>query len=104
MPEDMDDRQWYTNKDLFEKLDHLKTEFNGLKGEMYETRVLIQNYNGLRDQIGIIRDENEKLRLIVQGLINTSDVKKTTVNDMRVWGGWIFGLITLAVLLYDTFK
>lgn len=99
-----EERQWYTNKDLFEKLDSLKTEFNGLRSEMYEFRGLIQSYNALREQLETVRNENDDIKQIVNGIINGSQVKKTTINDLRVWGGWLFGLISLAILIYTTFK
>lgn len=96
-----DENQWYTNKELFERLSGLRDEFNGLRSEMQETRLLIRNYNGLREELHSMHDDNEELRVQVQTILNTSIAKRTTFNDLRSWGGWVFGLITLIILVYN---
>lgn len=95
-----DENQWYTNKDLFERLNGLRDDFNNLRSEMQETRSLIRSYNGLREQIHSMDEENDNLRSLVQTIINKSEVKRTTFDDLRSWGGWLFGLITLLILVY----
>lgn len=99
-----DEKQWYTNKDLFEKLSSLKEEFNALRIDISETRRSIQDYTELRTQIQLISSENEELRSMVNAIMINSKATRTTFTDIRVWLGWVFGLVTLTVLLYNTFK
>ncbi|MEH6943370.1 hypothetical protein [Bacillus sp. JJ722] len=86
----MADEQWYSNKDLFEQI-------NKLTLEMQETRNLIKQYNGLRERIDGIEDEVEEMKAVKKG-------KKTVADSILTWGGWIFTLITLVVLLFNTFN
>lgn len=81
----MADDQWYSNKDLFEQI-------NALRLEMQETRNVIKKYNGLREEIGKVKEEVEEIKA-------RNDGKKSVGEAIRNWGGWLFGLITLVVLL-----
>jgi hypothetical protein len=84
-----DNGQWYTNKDLFELI-------NALQAEMRETRAIIKKYNGLYEKVDTVRHKIEQIEYEQTG-------KNKTKEAIRQWGGWIFGLITLIVLLYTTF-
>lgn len=96
-----DENQWYTNKELFERLGGLKDELSELRSEMKETRALIKNYNGLREEIARIKTDNEVLKEQVNTIITKDAEEKSTLDNVRNWAGWIFGLITLVVLLYN---
>lgn len=104
--------QWYTNKELFERLGDLRDDFSNLRIEMKETRTLIKSYNGLREQIEKIREENkeiierikeenDEIRQQVSSIVNKDVGKNATYENLRNWGGWIFGLISLLVLMYN---
>jgi cell division septum initiation protein DivIVA len=84
-----DQEQWYSNKELFEQI-------NELKYEMKETRNLIKQYNGLREEIGKVKDEVDEMKAEAAG-------KSSVLDSIRNWGGWLFGLITLIVLLSKQF-
>ena len=99
-----DENQWYTNKDLFERLGGLKDELSELRSEMKETRALIKNYNGLTEEIAKIKTDNEVMKEQVNAIITKDAEEKSTLDSVRDWAGWIFGLITLAVLLYNQIK
>lgn len=43
--------EWYDNKELFEMLQSLKNEIIELKTELAQTKVLIRDYNGLREKV-----------------------------------------------------
>lgn len=92
--------QWYTNKELFERLGDLKDDVSELRTEMKETRALIKSYNGLREEIEKMREENEDIKTQVQVMISKELSKNHTLDEVRNWAGWLFGLITLLVLLY----
>lgn len=97
-------QEWYTNKELFERLGDLKDDFAELRSEMKETRALIKNYNGLREEIAQMREENESLKEQFQIILAKNDEKKTVIQAFRDWGGWIVAVGGFMVLLYDHFK
>lgn len=81
--------QWYSNKELFEQI-------NALRYEMQETRNLIKQYNGLREKIDEVEDRVERIEAKTAG-------KNAVLETIRNWGGWLFSLITLLVLLWNQF-
>ena len=81
--------QWYTNKDLFEQI-------MALQQEMRETRAIIKKYNGLYEKV-------HDVQLKVQRIENETIGKNKVREGIRLWGGWIFSLITLVILLYNEF-
>nr|QRZ17763.1 hypothetical protein JUJ52_18770 [Virgibacillus sp. AGTR] len=70
--------QWYTNKDLFELI-------NGLRSEMQETRNVIKKYNGLREELGVVKEKVERIEAKTEG-------RKSVAEAIRLWGGWLFAL------------
>ena len=98
---DNDNNQWYTNKELFERLGDLKDDVANLRVEMRETRTLIKSYNGLREKIEKIQEENDILKSQVQTIMDKDTAKNSTVDSLRNWGGWLFGFVSLLVLLYN---
>ncbi|MBM7598458.1 hypothetical protein JOC34_000815 [Virgibacillus halotolerans] len=89
MPEQ---NEWYTNKDLFELIGNMQQEFHGLRSEMRETRTLMKQYNGLREEIGVVKDRVDAIEAKEEG-------RNSVGLAIRNWSGWIFGFITLIVLL-----
>ena len=85
----MGNEQWYTNKELFEQI-------NALRYEMQETRNIIKKYNGLREELGKIKEEVEEMKARTEG-------KLSVLEAIRNWGGWLFALITLIILLKNNF-
>lgn len=81
--------QWYSNKELFEQI-------NDLRFEMKETRDLIKQYNGLREEIGKVKAKVNEMEAKSKG-------KKSVGEAIRQWGGWLFALITLVTLVYKNF-
>lgn len=91
-----DREQWYTNKELFEHISAMQGDFKDLRHEMRETRNIIKQYNGLREKIETVEDKVDRIEAKTEG-------KKSFSEAIRLWGGWLFALITLAVLLFDKF-
>lgn len=85
----MTEEQWYSNKDLFEQI-------NELKEEMRETRTLIKQYNGIREKVDLVANDVNTLKAL-----NTGRAK--VLSAIREWGGWVFALITLLILLKNNF-
>jgi len=80
-----ENKQWYNNKELFEQI-------IGLQQEMRETRTIIKKYNSLYDKV------NDSTRRIDQ-IESRKKANKEFSEGIIQWGGWLFGLITLVVLL-----
>ena len=87
---DKDNSQWYSNKDLFELI-------NGLQAEMRETRAIIKRYNGLYEKLDNVKKKVDRIESEQQG---RNEIKEA----IRQWSGWIFGLVTLIILIYTTFN
>lgn len=81
------DGNWYSNKELFELI-------NSLKNELTETRHIIKKYNGLREKIEVVEDK-------VKHIESMAEARQGFGQSIRDWGGWIFGFITLLVLLFQ---
>jgi len=76
---------WYSNKELYESI-------ITLKDELKETRHIIKQYNGLREKIEGVEDK-------VKHIETLTEAKSGFGQSIRDWGGWIFGFITLFILL-----
>lgn len=103
--------QWYTNKDLFELINQLQGEVRDFRGdnkelrlEMKETRRIIKQYNGLREEVGEARKEIDDVKEQMNVLQAKQDGRYSMMNAVRLWGGWLFALVTLLILLYKTFS
>ncbi len=92
----MSDNQWYTNKDLFELINNMSSDFHDLRSEMKETRNIIKKYNGLREELGIVKDKVEKMQARSEGRLSVGEA-------IRNWGGWLFAFITLVILIITKF-
>lgn len=82
----MGDKQWYTNRDLFELI-------NELKLDLQETRQMIRQYNGLREELADVEKRLSDMESRAKG-------RNSVGKAIREWGGWVFALITLLVLLF----
>lgn len=86
----LENNQWYSNKDLFEQI-------NELKIEMRETRQMIKKYNGLYSKVDNIERKVTEIESQQLGKMKLQE-------NIIAWGGWIFSLITLLILMYSTFN
>lgn len=75
----MKNEQWYSNKDLFEQI-------NALSAEMRETRTMIRQYNGLRDDLANVE---KRITTIEQQAKGRHSVGKA----VREWGGWLIAVL-----------
>ena len=88
--------QWYSNKELFEQMLSMKEDIQSLRAEMRETREIIRRYNGLREELFKVKDEVEEMKAKTEG-------RNSVFEAIRNWGGWLFALITLIILLINQF-
>lgn len=93
--------QWYSNKELFEMINEtnqkLFQQIIELQKEMKETRAIIKKYNGLYEKVHIVEKRVEQIESEQEG-------KRSAQENFIKWGGWIFSLITLLILMYSTFN
>lgn len=80
-----DEKQWYTNKDLFEQI-------TALQSEMLITRTTIKKYNGLYTKLADVKEVVDEMQAKQKG-------RNSVGAAIRNWGGWIFGLASFLVLL-----
>jgi tetrahydromethanopterin S-methyltransferase subunit G len=92
----MDGNQWYNNKQLFELFIQLKDDLKDTRSDLKDTQSMIKQYNGLREKIDTVEKK-------VKHIETTTEAKQGFGQAVRDWGGWIFGLITLLVLLSQYF-
>ncbi len=80
-----DDNNWYSNRDLYEMLNPMRSEINAVMQELKQTQEIIKRYNDLHNRV-LTLEEREVTR----------DV---TLKKVRDWSGWFLagalGLIKL---------
>lgn len=86
----MADKEWYTNKELYEMMVALSKELEATNAELSKTQIMIRDYNGLRERL------HECEQRIDQVTGQHSGAK-----DM--WG-WVVGIAGFIVLLYSFAK
>ena len=93
----MEKEQWYSNKDLFEKIQKLSDE-------LQETRQLVVKYNNLVEKLYRVEEKTEENTREVKNLANevnemkyTTKGKSSAYEMVRNWTPW---LITIATILY----
>lgn len=86
MPEKDTNKEWYSNKELFEM-------FQALKDELKITRDAVKKYNNIRINLN---DVMERLTAIEQRAIGRYNVGKA----IREWGGWIAAVLSFLFALY----
>ncbi len=97
-----DQEPWYTNKDLFEKLQKLSEELN-------ETRTVVKKYNNLVEKLYRNEKRTDELcddvRCVsdkVAEIIHQSKGRSTAFELVRTWTPWI--ITTLTILTYYSSK
>lgn len=86
----MGDKNWYTNKDLFEEILEMQKGFRDMRIEMKETRTMIRQYNGLREEIEVVRREVDDMRARTEG-------RQSVGKAIREWGGWLVAILALVI-------
>lgn len=81
-----DEEQWYTNRDLFEMMQQLRSE-------LAETRSLVRQYNGLRETVyGVAKR--------VTALEEQAKGRASVAEGILKWGGWALGIAGIAVSIW----
>lgn len=86
MAENSTEKEWYSNKELFEM-------FQGLKDELKITRDAVKKYNDIRSNLN---DVMTRLTAIEERAIGRYSVGKA----IREWGGWLVAVFSFLFALY----
>lgn len=82
----MSDEQWYSNKELFEMI-------NGLKSDLAETRQAVREYNDLRQSL------NDCIRRVTD--IEQRGIGKQSVEQAILrWGPWIIAVVSFGYAMF----
>ena len=79
-------KEWYSNKELFEM-------FQDLKEELAITREAVKRYNNIRTDLNAVM---QRLTAIEERAIGRYSAGKA----IREWGGWLVGILSLLFALY----
>lgn len=81
-----DEKEWYSNKELYEMMVDLSKRLEATNAEMAKTQVMIRDYNGLR----------ERLDKCEQSMSETSGSKQ---GGKDAWGYLVGGIGLLIALI-----
>ena len=79
---------WYTNRDLFEMI-------NSLRSEMNQTTSLLRQYNGLGGRMDKLEKALLQMAKTQEECMTRQRERYTIGKAIREWGGWL-----IAVLLF----
>ena len=96
----MTEKDWYSNKDLFEQLQALKDMFMNevpeLRHEMRDTKDKIKKYNGLREELGKIKSE---VCILKEQIGTEKEVKDDSKKNWQWTLGWLVALASFIMNL-----
>lgn len=84
-----DEKQWYTNKELFEQINQIKSEFQSVQMDMKETTNTLKGFTALTDN----------LRNDIEHMKSTKTVKSNIFNGVKEWTGWLVAILMLVVTI-----
>lgn len=82
---EQEQREWYSNKEIYEMMVALSKGLEATNAELGKTQVLIRDYNGLREKIA-------ELEAIVNSFKNTK-------KDLRWWATIVVAIAAVVVAL-----
>lgn len=92
MSEEQQNTRFYSNREIYEMLQELRTEVIPLREEMRHTTESIRKYNGLRERL----DATERK---LSDHLMTGVGQATVARGIREWGGWLVAIVSLLIAL-----
>jgi cell division protein FtsB len=94
-----ENQEWYSPKELYEMMVDLSKRLEGTNTELAKTQVLIRDYNGLREEVGECRRENQEIKAEMQAMKSESHGKEQA--EKFAWDklGYIIGLAGVVVAI-----
>jgi len=86
-------KEWYSNKDLHNYIIQLFKKFDNLSNKLDETSDKIDEYNGLRDDIQDYKAELEEIK-------NKKKGKLEFAHWFIRWCGWRIAILSLGLTIY----
>jgi len=81
---------WYDNKQLYEMISKLKTQFGDFNENFHKYNGLVEKYNGLITQQ---QNLNEKITNLEKIKLQIKTEKNSTEKTNNSWGDWIIRII-----------
>jgi uncharacterized protein YdcH (DUF465 family) len=81
---------WYDNKELYEMISKLKTQFGDFNENFHKYNGLVEKYNGLITQQ---QNLNEKITNLEKIKLQIKTEKNSTEKTNNSWGVWIIRII-----------
>lgn len=102
----MSEENFQTNKDvilnLIERIDNLEVT-------LQETDRIITKYNGLREKVDEVKEEQEKVeeqlednKEIINAVVNERDAERGLLERLGKYSGWIIGVIMFVLYLAES--
>jgi len=95
--------QWYSNKELHEKITDLRDALKDLKSDLEITRVAVKKYNNLHAALNGVEVKVDIIEKKVNDAEQEAKVKGNIGRSIREWGGWIIAIVSLALMWYKVF-
>lgn len=97
MSEEQSQKEWYTNKEIYEMMVELSKGLEKTNSELGKTQVLIRDYNGLREKIENCEKRLDKGEGQARG--EEKQVQKTEQKVQFEWEkmGYIIGVLGVVI-------
>ncbi|MGM0411281.1 MAG: hypothetical protein ACQEQF_11045 [Bacillota bacterium] len=89
-------KEWYSNKELHEDQQSLHSMFERLERKLAETIKIIGKYNGLREDLGNVIQRVDKME-------TKKKAKKESNTNWREWIGWILATVLVIERILQLF-
>lgn len=106
-----EEHEWYSNKELFEKMSGMTETMQNFQLELIKTQNMMKEYNGLREKVDADRTETAKIREDIDLLkLNMKDLQTNAKARNKVWIGirewiaWVIGILGFAWAIWSSFK
>ena len=91
-----ENKDWYSNKEIYEMVQTLMGDLRGMSTELRQTREVVKKYNGLREEVG-------RCWTAILTLQQQAAGRSAAGKSVRDWTGYILALLMTIVALLQFF-